>query len=472
MKNKYSKIFLLSLGLLSVASAPQVLAEEQESSSSISIATSTSSTLSETAIEQTMPVNSQTSSDVATESSTVASSEVSSEVEEASTSSSEEATTPSTVTNELGTFVMPSGRSDLDSVSADQKRLLRSIPAGGANLPSKSFVDVSSHNGAISVANYQKMKTYGVKGVVVKLTEGTSYLNPYAASQIANARNAGLKVSAYHFARYTNTSTARSEANYFVKVAKSFGLGTDTVMVNDLEVNGNSQATNSANAFASQVKQLGYSKVRHYSSLSWFTSGTLNPNSLGYKNIWVAAYPYTPTKNLYTNYNSWQWASDLVFPGINGYYDISADYSGDFVSANTSAPSGSTAMYRVYNPNTGEHHYTVNSYEKDNLTSKGWRYEGVAWNAPTSGTPVYRMYNPNRGGDHHYTLNTNEVAMLKAKGWRYEGVAWYSGGSKKLLRLYNPNANSGSHHYTLNQNEKNNLVKKGWRYEGVSWYGR
>ncbi|QQV79678.1 hypothetical protein JG559_00525 [Enterococcus faecalis] len=41
--------------------------------------------------------------------------------------------------------------------------------------PKKTFIDVSSWNGSLSVANYQTMKSYGIGGVVVKMTEATTY---------------------------------------------------------------------------------------------------------------------------------------------------------------------------------------------------------------------------------------------------------------------------------------------------------
>lgn len=82
------------------------------------------------------------------------------------------------------------------------------------------------------------------------------------------------------------------------------------------------------------------------------------------------------------------------------------------------ADEGSQEMYRMYNPNSGEHFYTANSYERDNLKSLGWHYEGVGWVAPvTSSVPVYRLYNSN-AGDHHYTMNSYEKDMLVSKGWR------------------------------------------------------
>ncbi|KXU10577.1 hypothetical protein [Streptococcus gallolyticus] len=89
--------------------------------------------------------------------------------------------------------------------------------------------------------------------------------------------------------------------------------------------------------------------------------------------------------------------------------------------------SADTPMYRLYNPNSGEHFYTSSTYERDSLGSIGWKKEGVGWLAPDSGNPVYRLYNPNaRTGTHHYTLSGGERNSLASIGWRYEGVSWYA----------------------------------------------
>lgn len=72
-------------------------------------------------------------------------------------------------------------------------------------------------------------------------------------------------------------------------------------------------------------------------------------------------------------------------------------------------------MYRLYNSNAGDHHYTLNSYERDMLVSKGWRYEGIGWYSSDTNRsyPLYRQYNPNaKAGAHNYTLNSNEKDML------------------------------------------------------------
>ena len=136
-------------------------------------------------------------------------------------------------------------------------------------------------------------------------------------------------------------------------------------------------------------------------------------------------------------------------------------------------PATTQSMYRLYNPNSGEHFYTGNASEHDGLRSRGWTYEGVDWVAPVSSSmPVYRLYNPN-AGDHHYTMNAAERNMLVNAGWKDEGIGWYSAtnsGRAPLYREYNPNAKAGAHNYTLNKAEDSHLGSIGWKQEGLAWY--
>ena len=133
------------------------------------------------------------------------------------------------------------------------------------------------------------------------------------------------------------------------------------------------------------------------------------------------------------------------------------------------------AMYRLYNPYTGEHFYTADKAEKAKCISAGWRDEGIGWYAPlTSKTPVYRLYNKYApGGDHHYTFNKSEYDSLIKKGWSGEGVGWYSDDEKQVMlyRQYNPFAQTGTHNYTTSKSENDNLDRKGWNAEGTAWYG-
>lgn len=129
-------------------------------------------------------------------------------------------------------------------------------------------------------------------------------------------------------------------------------------------------------------------------------------------------------------------------------------------------------MYRLYNPNTGEHFYTASLGEAKRVAEAGWRWEGIGWVAPaSSGTPVYRLYNPN-AGDHHYTTSAGERDHLVSLGWRYEGIGWYSDASDALpvYRQYNPNARAGAHNFTQNRYEDQALARAGWKSEGIGWY--
>ena len=129
-------------------------------------------------------------------------------------------------------------------------------------------------------------------------------------------------------------------------------------------------------------------------------------------------------------------------------------------------------MFRMYNPNSGEHFYTNNSLERNQLVRCGWKYEGCGWIAPSkSKTPVYRLYNPN-AGDHHYTTSKGERDSLVKAGWKDEGIGWYSADDKSVpvYRQYNPNAKAGSHNFTPDEKEHNALGKYGWKLEGTAWY--
>lgn len=140
--------------------------------------------------------------------------------------------------------------------------------------------------------------------------------------------------------------------------------------------------------------------------------------------------------------------------------------------ANPDAPVDVQKMYRLYNPNSGEHFYTSDENEKITLVNSKWKYEGVGWMAPTtSNTPVYRIYNEN-SGDHHYTTDKNEKDTLVRLGWTDEGIGWYSDDQKAipLYRQYNPNAQVGTHNYTVDKNENEGLIKAGWNAEGIAWY--
>lgn len=207
------------------------------------------------------------------------------------------------------------------------------------------FIDVSSHNGAISVSEYRNLLNQGVTGVVVKLTEGTYYTNPEAKQQIANAQAVGLKVSVYHYSHFSTTAQAQAEAEYFVAAAKKLGLKTDTLMVNDIEdVDTKVNSINSnMKAWETTMKSLGYNNLVHYSMASMVDvggfSGEIKTSNFGLTNFWIAHYPkagltFTQANQMsyYSNAAAWQFSSTGKLLSNHGYFDLNIDYTGRFTN--------------------------------------------------------------------------------------------------------------------------------------------
>ena len=177
------------------------------------------------------------------------------------------------------------------------------------------------------------------------------------------------------------------------------------------------------------------------------------------------------------SYGNYQGAGFSVYPypNLSYYVDIGRDYftNEPYLCLHFMATFGEVNMYRLYNPNSGEHFYTANEAERNTLIGLGWNDEGIGWIAPSySNTPVYRLYNEN-AGEHHYTMSIGERDALVEAGWKYEGIGWYSDDSQRvpLYRQYNPNAFANNHNYTTSLRENDDLVALGWRAEAIGWYG-
>ena len=238
-----------------------------------------------------------------------------------------------------------------------------------AEIKGSTFVDVSSHNGHISVEDYRQLASKGVGGVVVKLTEGTHYTNPFAESQVRNAQAAGLQVSTYAFSHYTSDAEARAEARYYAAFANKLSLPKNTIMVNDMEdpkmQSGINQHTQ---AWADEMRKQGYANLMYYTSASWVDQnnlrhkGSINTSLFGLDNFWIAQYPApklsaNDAKNL--KYNSragaWQFTSQAQLLSGKHVFDQSIDYSGRFTARATLVKQPLTGKISIQNnnPKTG-----------------------------------------------------------------------------------------------------------------------
>jgi hypothetical protein len=156
--------------------------------------------------------------------------------------------------------------------------------------------------------------------------------------------------------------------------------------------------------------------------------------------------------------------------GNPDFWDTTCDVCGAERKVDKHRPTHS--MYRMYNPNSGEHFYTGSVEERENLVSVGWNYEGVGFTfSRTTGLPVYRLYDPITG-EHLYTMSEDEKAALMARGWNFEGIAFNSAYDTEVpqYRLHNPNASRGAYHFTASVEEKDFLISIGWEYQGIGFY--
>lgn len=387
------------------------------------------------------------SSEVAKASAPAVSTSPASQSSEAATATASTSVANSTVTatsNSVATSVVSSesGTASTSATSSEMSNSTVATPAkltNSTDVPSptlkvqpKTFIDVSSHNGEISVDDYRALARQGVGGVVVKLTEDTWYNNPKAPSQVRNAQIAGLQVSTYHFSRYTTEEEARAEARFYIQAAQNLNLPKSTVMVNDFEdskmlpnINRNTQA------WVNEMHKHGYNNLMFYTSASWLDEnnlgyrGPVSTSQFGIENFWVAQYPSTTltatsAKNMRYNAKTGAWqfsATANLLPGKH-VFDHSVDYTGRF-TANASAEvdatqgdlSGTISIVNN-NPTLGSFDVVISNVKAPN----GVETVSVPIWSEINGQDDIIWYTANRQNNGTYTVNVKASAHKNSTG--------------------------------------------------------
>ena len=306
------------------------------------------------------------------------------------------------------------------------------VPSPTLKVQPKTFIDVSSHNGDISVDDYRALARQGVGGVVVKLTEDTWYNNPKAPSQVRNAQIAGLQVSTYHFSRYTTEEEARAEARFYIQAAQKLNLPKSTVMVNDFEdskmlpnINRNTQA------WVNEMRKHGYNNLMFYTSASWLDEnnlgyrGPVSTSQFGIENFWVAQYPSTTltatsAKNMRYNAKTGAWqfsATDNLLPGKH-VFDHSVDYTGRFTANasaevdNTQGDLSGTISIVNNNPTLGSFDVVISNVKAPN----GVETVSVPIWSEINGQDDIIWYTANRQNNGTYTVNVKASAHKNSTG--------------------------------------------------------
>lgn len=199
-------------------------------------------------------------------------------------------------------------------------------------MSSKTYgVDVASYQ-ATDMAAYHKA---GASFAIVKLTEGTDYVNPKASKQVDSSRANHLYTHAYHFARFgSSVNQAKKEAAYFIKVAKFQKISQKRMLWLDWESgSGNTvTGTKAANtaavlAFMDAIKAAGW-RPGLYSGASLMRTAIDTAQVVKKYGtcLWVASYPTmaavsTADFNYFPSMDGvaiWQFTSNWRGLGVDG----------------------------------------------------------------------------------------------------------------------------------------------------------
>ena len=206
-------------------------------------------------------------------------------------------------------------------------------------------IDVSSYQSWLNQDDFNKLKQLGIKAVVVKLTEGQSYVNPAATKQINYAKNAGLTVSVYHYARFNDAATGYAEGQHVVNTMENLGLGQDTLVFADMEDHStySDDVRGNLNSFWDALTAAGFNNRGVYTGGSYpYYEAAIA--TVGRAKTWWSQYPFVPTNNGHyeqkwrnLGYGAWQFSSTAYLPGREnmGALDLSIDFNGLFSKSDT-----------------------------------------------------------------------------------------------------------------------------------------
>lgn len=216
-----------------------------------------------------------------------------------------------------------------ESMSADLKSQLETInnlqnQINEINAQGRLFIDLSSNNGNKTISWYSDLVTKGVRGAIIKLTQGTTYTNELFKTQQTNVVNSGMKfIGVYHWITATTVDGAVAEANWFIKQMQAFNISKSVVVACDVEdgVLSKNKATLTAvvQAFNKTLSDNGYLNTCDYAPSSWFDARF--DSSGKYK--WIASWG----SNRPANSDAWQFTDS--FDGQE--LDCSRSYNNIFV---------------------------------------------------------------------------------------------------------------------------------------------
>lgn len=192
---------------------------------------------------------------------------------------------------------------------------------------SKFGIDVSKWNKEI---DWKKVKEAGVDYAIIRCgyrgaSTGSLVEDPYFATNIQKATEAGVKVGLYFFTQATNEVEAVEEASMVIMLCNEYRL-TYPIFIDTEGAGGNGRAdaldketrTAVCEAFCETIEDAGYTGGV-YASKNWLLK-KVDAGRLDKYVIWLAEYKSTPSYE--GDFHIWQYTSSGSINGINGRVDL------------------------------------------------------------------------------------------------------------------------------------------------------
>jgi GH25 family lysozyme M1 (1,4-beta-N-acetylmuramidase) len=180
--------------------------------------------------------------------------------------------------------------------------------------------------------DWRQVAAAGYRFGAVKATEGDYYVSPWAATDLAEAKAAGLDVSPYHFA-IPNVSGGPEQAEYAVEYS-GYRPGAQTLpLMLDIEYDPYTstdrtnecyglrpaQMTAWISGFVTTTRSLTGQYPIIYTTANWWDTCTGGSTAFGTDPMWVAAYGFStpPLPAGWANWSYWQYTSAGTVPGVD-----------------------------------------------------------------------------------------------------------------------------------------------------------
>ena len=221
---------------------------------------------------------------------------------------------------------------------AHSPHLLTLLRHHAAQPPSSAKgIDVASYQESPGIS-WAAVRAAGYQFASIKVTEGTYYINPYAAADIAAARAAGLRVMAYVFAIPNGNGGSPSpaaQADYAVNYLQNSGVSPLPAIELDIEYNPYfggtcygltvSQMRWWIHGFVNEVQALTGVEPVMYAPPGWWPGCTNYSRAFKQDPLWDPAYTggsAPPVTAGWTQWAEWQYTSSGYVPGISGSTDL------------------------------------------------------------------------------------------------------------------------------------------------------